>query len=462
MEIIKYKTDIENSCIVIKLRNKKHKLEEKVINLRTEKAKQLVMFNQERHKMEQQLNELQRRISNMKCVSKWKNLVHKRRIISIEKDMQRANKKMKENYSKNSEFRDQMYLLRKIAEQKFDLVNKNKKINGILVYKSMNDINGQNISQMDYEQLVIETSADFEKEMIGLLPHNLKRIHEVIDQLTAKLLIKNGELQDTRNKYDILNKKYIELQYLYDGENGQTNSTSSSKKDNSHNTNKHIITNSSFGEINLSNIIDLDAKYSSTENIVYDYNQTKQEENYLKSLTNTAQLFNKQSKPKQFTFRARASNGINGINVEKHLTINELQIKQKQKQKQLRLLQESLSLTFHIDNRKNTRIKLNVSMSPKDVYNGLNQDKNKKFTLIIQHNISSEFQRIIIPYENTNMSFWELIVEYGILNLLHFNICLQNNNNEFMTKNEPKIKYKKTSKKKDDKRPSGIWNLLLK
>ena len=65
MEIIKYKTDINSSSIVKKLRDTKHKLEEKVINLRTDKAKQLVTFSQEKHKLENEISELQRKLHNM-------------------------------------------------------------------------------------------------------------------------------------------------------------------------------------------------------------------------------------------------------------------------------------------------------------------------------------------------------------------------------------------------------------
>ena len=69
----------------------------------------------------------------------------------------------------------------------------------------------------------------------------------------------------------------------------------------------------------------------------------------------------------------------------------------KREQRQLRLLKQSLSIMYFIlIIVKNTRIKLNVSMTPNDVYseicNGLinNGDKNKRFILIIQHNISPD------------------------------------------------------------------------
>lgn len=57
--------------------------------------------------------------TDIMTIRQWMKLVYKRRIIELGQNMQRANKRVHENYSKNSEFRDQMYLLRKVAEKKF-------------------------------------------------------------------------------------------------------------------------------------------------------------------------------------------------------------------------------------------------------------------------------------------------------------------------------------------------------
>ena len=188
----------------------------------------------------------------------------------------------------------------------------------------------------------------------------------------------------------------------------------------------------------------------------------------------------KPSNPKQFTFRARGTTKGSLALVAKdplllsssNLLNNDDDLKSEQhkrEQRQLRLLKQSLSIAFHIDNRKNTRIKLNVSMTPKDVYSQMcdglisNGDKNKRFILIVQHNISPDFERIIIPFENTSMSFWELIVEFGILNLLHFNICCDDDVGKYFDNDDdnglkgynPRINPKKKKKKKKDKERRG-------
>ena len=685
MEIIKYKTDINSSGIVKKLRDKKHKLEEKVINLRTDKAKQIVQFSQEKHKLEQEITKVKQQLHNVNAIRKWVKLVHKRQLLQVSKDMERANRKMKENYKTNSEFREQMHVLRNIAEKRFEhalqhKMNKNKQLNGhyasshyspsplqqpnkfkindlppamvLEPYKSVNTVNGYDDRNM--QSVAISSTTDIEQQMVGLLPNNLKRIHQVIDQLTSKLMIKNGQLHEHRQKYDKLSRKYKQLEYNLNLHNrsggsigsgtkhGQSSSTSTpnghntksfddmddddqdddddnailspsssklhryrngngngngmrpppppttrvntdvhpdmvkddeSKGDNNRRT--HVVTNSSFDSY-LPNILDklnlkqpqfgdeiyenkeedvddikeeydrltTDRTDDKTDDFMYHYenvyddndliiNNThhhnehdddlndsyNKEENYLKtmafsetedlpstmtkiqtrdsssrSLTTrsmTTKSMTKSSNPKQFTFRARGTtkesmlhSGYNGYNGSTSTLLTTTtnddnnnsdpkSEEQKRKQKQLRLLQQSLSIAFHIDNHKNTRIKLNVSMTPRDVYgemcDGLinNGDKNKRFVLIIQHNISPDFERIVIPYENTKMSFWECIIEFGILNLLHFNICCDDDVGKYFDDHDDNDKYQprlkaKGKKKKDKERRGSLWNMFAK
>ena len=103
-------------------------------------------------------------------------------------------------------------------------------------YKSINPTNTFQNSP-NYASLAIESTTDLEQQMVGLLPDNLKRIHEVIDRLTNKLMIKNGQLHELRLKYDKLSRKYKQLEYnvnLYS--QSHANSQSSSARHTTHTT----------------------------------------------------------------------------------------------------------------------------------------------------------------------------------------------------------------------------------
>jgi len=723
MEIIKYKTDMNSSSVVQKLRDNKHKLEEKVIKLRTDKAKQIMAFNEEKHKLQAEINRLQTQLNNANAIRKWVRLVHKQQLLTVAKDIERANRKMKENYSQNNEFREQMHVLRKIAEQKFNhalqhQMNRNLQINAnytpspshrnstqmqlqqqiqfeltgairLEPYKSAassvtlypdedasahHQTNPSSNNNMFYEQLAIESATDFEHQLVGLLPENLKKIHEVIDRLTNKLMIKNGQLHELRAQYDALQRSHKQLECgVNDDSNpslinrGQTMSSSTNHTipttpplpshdsneannedaddDDEHDEEQkqvgHVISNSGF-DTYLPNILDKlninvremeeqaqrpvrrqphktpnshSTQKRSTktpdDSYVMQYEHRYQDEDeeededhdiilaqptpdadeeeeeddeddededndggeddesesledskgdtgqqeaqmatfllrkqrqalkqrrgaasattspiikHSKSALSSTTMSDedglgdiilppsrnplKSSKSyttttpnlKRFGMRGRALSQLPNSTTDLYgnrstsslfangdastsnvlCKLNDLEqtdADNKRKQRQLRLLQQSLSITFHIDNRKNTRMQLNVSMSPRDVYhemcNGLiNEEmRDKQFALIIQHNISPEFERIVIPFENTKMSFWELIVEFGIMNLLHFNICCDDNLEKYLDADsgeerskssyapKMKVKTKKSSKKRRDKerRRSGSF-----
>ena len=80
----------------------------------------MVKFSQEKRKIEEEINELHRKLHNINAVRKWVKLVHRRQLLTIAKDKERANRKMKANYSQNNEFCEQMQVLRKIAEERFN------------------------------------------------------------------------------------------------------------------------------------------------------------------------------------------------------------------------------------------------------------------------------------------------------------------------------------------------------
>lgn len=121
--------------------------------------------------------------------------------------------------------------------------------------------------------------------------------------------------------------------------------------------------------------------------------------------------------------------------------VNQTKMKQKFKSKNdLKRNRQMLQfcLTFHVNNQRSTRIKLDLGTTPTDIVHQLCDDSyignnspisrssdilssNQKFGLCIQMN--PDFEKIFIKHEFMGMPFWELLVEFGIFNLLHFNIC---------------------------------------
>eukprot|EP01084_Bolivina_argentea_P195553 335434_1 len=337
----------EECALVERLRAKKRKLEEKVINLRTDKAKQIVAHNQELHALQSQMNAVSRERNNLIVIRKWSKLVHERKLIAASENMQRATKKMKQNYTQNSEFRDQMFLLRKMADKKL--------------------------------QSIDAPHSEFEKEMIGALPTNLKRIHQVMDRLTNKLIVKNAQIDELHRKL-----------------NGTRRSSSSST------VGSIVIADNLYSPSTAEKIT---AAYQSNDLSAQSIDIVE-EANYLN---------------KQYSIATEANHNYNSKNNEYEL-----------KEKQLRFLKDSaLSVVFHAnENANNTRIKLNIAMSPCDVYEEMCPHQHKKIgssSLIISPN--QKKQPIVIPSNCMHMSFWQLCVEFGIFDLINFNFCHTRKNN---------------------------------
>merc|ERR1712228_464831 len=154
------------------------------------------------------------------------------------------------------------------------------------------------------------------------------------------------------------------------------------------------------------------------------------------AVPSSAPTFNgtKSPNPKQFALRARATSHTE-TSTHSYSSCDETE--------------RPLSIAFHINNAKSIRIKLDVSMSlqdvVKDIWNHSECKSNQSFHLRIMQ--STDRNQIIVPFENSNMTFWELIVEFGILDLLHFDICVA----------QSTYTPKKQEKDKRDKKSSGLW-----
>ncbi|ETO30495.1 Kinesin motor domain containing protein [Reticulomyxa filosa] len=174
-ELLQYKSDIYSSPVVKSLKEQKKKLEERIIAIRSEKAKIIPQFMLDKEIYLQEIAALRRQLHNAHCINKWKVLLFRKKIDDLRNDLGRANRRMEQAHYNKGALQSQMSNVRQIAEER--------------------------LNQLDNEYFDEHQDSRFEdphgwtlavqEKDLHTLPANLQKI---IEDLTIRLMAKHNEV----------------------------------------------------------------------------------------------------------------------------------------------------------------------------------------------------------------------------------------------------------------------------
>eukprot|EP01083_Nonionella_stella_P309667 1097618_1 len=406
LEIARIKSAEYKEEKIAKLKKKNNALEERLINARSEKAKMLPALLREKTELKSELIEMKTTLALY--LVKWKFIEKKyqKQIRDCRADLARYQRKLDTQIKGKRKMGNQMEMLDKLAQNTVKTAIHQRVISRI--HTENEDDNAHNLSNSMILQTVTDEEAHgAEDTTLSYMPENLRRVQNVIRDLTTKLQKKHERINELEKKmalYQFSMSRTSNLGGRVSGTYAGLLPTSPPVITPSHTTSKDMFATFTASTTDLQS------------------NSLHAQKESMTQISMTDPHGHGPPVPGDFAADDNKEDMAMFESQEQYLKA----FLTKQHPGALAPTPEkSLPLGFFINKKKNIRISIDVSMTFYDVLEELSvhqpSDPND-LELQIEQNPDPIYPNIVVKHDMFHKTFWDLILEFGLFSLLKFNV----------------------------------------
>ena len=459
---------------ILRLKQKNNKLEERLIKARSEKAKMLPQLLQEKTKLKQELMEMKTTLALY--LVKWKFIEKKyqKQLRDMTDDLARYQRKLDTQIKGKRKLGNQMEALDRMAQKTITKAMHERVISAIHVDQlNDNDRSRSYSSSLQKRSSAIANNTQQQQPLMedeehkngidhndsyqhqATLPENLRRVQLVIQDLTTKLQKKHDKIGELEKKLAMYELSMSRPSQLGSNNGNVTIPTMMPMNQFMRNQSTSIYgSQTTTDQLPQPNIFGTFAATTTDLNNTMQHQQQQQHPPEALKLTggNNSSIMPDPNEYDAMAFNDNNDNNGDDNKENMNQFANEEQFLKAFVRKQQQSLapspEKTLSIGFFINKKKNIRISVDVNMTFWDILGELNvhQPSNiKNLELHITQNPNPIDENIVITSDWMNKTFWDLILEFGLFQLLKFNVITNANDLKQQTLQVNKQKMKKPS-----------------